>query len=330
MRALSLIAFLALAGSATAAVLGNGGGEQGARASVTVAGGSFDFANSRDGAPIFSATEIGPGDSASGTVEIVNEGEEPGELVLSQHDVADTAGIGGGRLSEWLSLRVTEISATAPAAVVYAGPLAPMPPRVAGVLTPGQARTFEFVAELPEAGPGVDQNAVQGASVSVAYAWTAREAPPNQSPPAGQTPARQAPGPGASPSATPPLRLAIARVGRSIRHGRILVWARCNLPCRIGARGRLRVRGGSSHTAGSRQVAKLRLARPPRLLAGTQRLSIRVPRRLRQRLGTDPKPRLTTRLVLRARDSAGGAATARRTLRVHRLRHRPAPTRGQP
>ena len=59
--------------SAAAAVVGKGG-EPGAEASAVAATGDFSFANSREGIPIFSASEIGPGDSAAGTVEIANTG----------------------------------------------------------------------------------------------------------------------------------------------------------------------------------------------------------------------------------------------------------------
>lgn len=316
MRALSVLVFLALAGSAAAAVLA-GGGESSARASAIAAEGSFSFANFRDGMPIFSATEIAPGDSVSGTVEIADTGTEPGELTLAQHNVTDAPGPGGGELSKRLTLRVTDITAPASPVTVYTGPLAPMPAQPAGELEPGASRSYEFVATLP-AGPGA-QNDVQGAGTSVAYSWTAGEvvAGPNPAPSPEHPPSSSPPGPAGSAPAPAILRLAITRVRRTIHHGRLLILAHCDRACAIFARGRLRVRSASSH----RRV-RLSLARPPRFAAGTQRLSIRVPRHLRHWLRTHPElPPARVRLVLVARDPAGGLARAERTLRLRHRRH---------
>ncbi len=325
MRALSVLVFLALAGSATAAVLAGGvlggGGETSARVSAVAAEGSFSFANSRDGMPIFSAAEIAPGDSVSGTVEIADTGSEPGELTVAQHNVTDAPGPGGGELSKRLTLRITDITAPASPVTVYTGPLAPMPAQPAGKLEPGASRSYEFVATLP-AGPGA-QNDVQGAGTSVAYSWTAGEVvaspspgpAPNPAPSPEYPPSSSSPGPAGSAPASAILRLAITRVRRTIDHGRLLVLAHCDRACTIFARGQLRVRSASSH----RRV-RLSLVRPPRFAAGTQRLSIRVPRHLRHWLRSHPElPPARVRLVLVARDPAGGLARAERTLR---LRHR--------
>jgi hypothetical protein len=326
MRGLSLLFFLALAGSATAAVL-SGGGESGAQVSAIAADGGFSFANSRDGMPIFSATGIAPGDSVSGTVEIADTGSEPGELTLTQSDVTDTPGPGGGLLSERLSVRITDLTAPASPVTVYEGPLAPMPARPAGRVAAGEARTYEFVATLPEgaaAGASGTQNDVQGASAGVAYSWIAGEVVPEPVPPSrplvpppNQPPSSPAPGGGAGPGAeSAALRLTITRVRRSVHHGRLLVTARCDRPCAISGRARLRARGGGGHRA-----AKLRLSPRPRYAAGAQRLEIRVPARVRPWLRTHSNGlRAKVRIVLRARDEVGQTAKARRTLRLGRSR----------
>jgi hypothetical protein len=46
-----------------------------------------------------------------------------------------------------------------------------MPERSAGSLGGGGTRTYEFTATLPEGGEPNFQNAVQGASTTVAYSW---------------------------------------------------------------------------------------------------------------------------------------------------------------
>jgi hypothetical protein len=322
-RALSVLAFLALAGSATAAVLAGGvlagGGEPSARASAVAAEGSFSFANSRDGMPIFSATEIAPGDSVSGTVEIADTGTEPGDLTLAQHDVADAPGPGGGELSKRLTLRVTDVTAPASPVAVYAGPLAPMPAQPAGELEPGASRTYEFVATLP-AGAGA-QNDVQGASASVAYSWTAGEVgtgpgsgpAPSPTPSPAQPPSSAPPdAAGSAPPAAAPLRLTITRVRHAIRHGRLVIWARCDRACSVSVRGRLRARGVTGHRS-----AKLHLSPRHNYKAGRQRLPLRIPHKLRRWLAANPdRLHFSVRVALLARDPAGDQAALRRALRV--------------
>jgi len=322
-RGVSVLVFLALAGSATAAVLA-GGEAGGARASAISAGGSFSFANSRDGMPIFSATGIAPGDSASGTVEIANNGGEPGELVLSQHDATDAVGPGGARLSERLTMRVTDVTVPAHPLTVYAGPLAPMPARPAGQVAAGATRTYEFVATLPESAGSGTQNDVQGASASVAYVWTAGEvtaAPVGPTPPLapapGQTPPNIVPGSVQSAGAAPaPLHLKITRVRPTVRRGRLLVLARCDQTCTISGRGQLRARGSGGH-----RVARLHLRRRPRHVAGTQHLKIRLPGPIRRWLRAHPERlRAKVRIVLVARTPEGLTAKAQRAVRLARSR----------
>ncbi len=316
MRAASLLVFLVLAGSATAAIIG-GGEDPAAQASAVAAAGSFSFTNSRDGMPVFSAAGIAPGDSVSGTIAITSSGEEPGELVVAQHDVEDTPGLGGGELSGRLTLRIADVTAPASPVTVYSGPLATMPARPAGVLEPGASRTYEFTVALPETDPGVGaQNDVQGASVSVAYSWTAGEVTAGRepAPPTGPVPGQRAPSP--SPPATSPqvapLRLTITHVRHRIRHGSVVIWARCNTTCAIAAHGRLRAR----RPAGQR-AAKLHFNPRPRFAAGEQRLTVRIPHELRHWLQADPGPlRAEVHLSLSARNPAGERAAAHRAVRV--------------
>lgn len=324
MRWLALVALLTLAGATAARALTGNGGAPGARATAVGATGSFTISDSREGAPIFGATEIAPGDSASGTVEIADTGSDPARLTLSQHGVVDARGLGGGELSAALALRVRDVTVPAAPVTVYAGPLAPMPDQIAGTLAPGESRTFEFVATLPAAGPAApaDPNAFQAASTSVAYAWTASEvteSSPGPIPSPSAPPAAPAvPGPPAAdaPPLAAALRLSVTRIHRAIRGRRLLVRAGCDSSCAIAIRGRLRARGEAG-----RRGAKLQLTRRPRLAVGSQRLRIRIPAGLRRWLRKAPgQVRLTARVSFVARDAAGNRATARRTFRalVHR------------
>jgi|GEM_PF-4379012 len=101
---------------------------------------------------------------ARGTVTIANTGSDAAALVLRGGEVTDTPGRTGGVLSDQLSLSVVDVTAPAAPRAVYAGPLATMPAQPLGDLRPGEARTFEFTATLPEGGGPGPQNAVQGAA----------------------------------------------------------------------------------------------------------------------------------------------------------------------
>lgn len=292
MRWLVAIVYLILAAAtATAAVVA--APEEQVGATVTAAEGGFELSNSREGEAIFNAAEVGPGDAVAGTVEIAASGGAA-ELTLARGGLADTPGLGGGLLSAQLQLQVREPSV----GLVYAGPLATMPAQRLGRLEPGAPRSFEFVATLPEAGWAVGQNAVQGAATSVAYSWTASEA------------SEQGPGPADE------LDLAVTKVGHWIRGGRLLVWASCDHPCAILARGRLRARDRDEHRA-----AKLGFKGHPQLRAGTQRLRFVLPRRMRRWLAVDPsheRGRVWLRLL--AWDASGDRDRVRRSLRVRSTR----------
>lgn len=329
-RSLVIFVALATAGVASAVALAGVGGEPGARAAAVAAAGSFEVSNSRDGLPVFAAANLGPGGSARGTIEIADTGSVPVEVTLSRQDLEDTPGLGGGLLSGALTLTVTDVSAPAAPLPVYSGPLAAMPDRPAGRLEPGASRTYEFVGTLPAG----DQNALQGASVSVAYSWTATEAeteapgpgpdpePTTPSPPElpGGSPAAPAetPARGESGVATDGLVLAVTKVARAVRGGRIVARAHCDAACAITVRGRLR-----ASAAGRHRGAKVRFGSPARYRAGEQRLRIRVPAGLRLWLATaSGKRRLRAKLTFVATGASGTQDTVRGKLRLRPPRRR--------
>ena len=251
MPALSLLIFLALAGSATAAVLA-GGGEPGSAGDAIAAAGSFSFTNSRDGMPIFSATGIAPGDSISGSVEIADTGSEPGELTLSRtrrqrrrrkrrrpalrtvvgadcrrhrahepgHGLrraagADAGPVGrAGRRGRRAHLRVSRD----PAAGQRFGRR-----RRDSERRPRRQRQRRLHLDRPRSDAGSG-------------------APHPHARPIPDWPAPAPSGSGSDPASVP-LRLRIVRVRPNIRRGRLLVLARCDRPCAISGRGRLSAGG---------------------------------------------------------------------------------------
>jgi hypothetical protein len=230
-RRATLVVYLALA--AVAAIAAAAASNDGASRNSVVTETSGSFANSREGMPVFTASNIGPGDSAKGTVEIANEGSEALAVTLAQRDLADTPGTGGGLLSQRLSLKIT-----AGSSVIYAGPLATMPSLPLGALAPGASRQYEFAAAFPDGGPSntATVNTVQGSSTSVTYSWTASEAPPPETPSASSSTSPTTPrSPSISPSSsqTPPLSAHLVGYRSTLRNGRIVAWVRCNEACRV-------------------------------------------------------------------------------------------------
>jgi hypothetical protein len=324
-RGIAVVALLALAATAAVAMGRGSDDRSSARPVATLAEGNFDFENSRSGMPIFAASELGPGDEVSGTVEIANHGEEAGELTLRQGDVADTPGAGGGLLSRRMSMRIREVSDPAKPRAVYDGALAPMPALELGPLGPGQSRVFEFDAGLPDngtpAGATAGDNAFQGAALSVGYSWTAGELPPPPVDPA--RPAARAVGPtGASPDRV--VQLTILRVRAAIWHRRLVLWAYCAPGiCQVLARLRFK-----AHSLGRPHGKALATLRRRRLVAGSQRLVFRLSPGLRRALRTAvSKGERTTASVVLLRNRGAEPATARDAVRLRHLQ--PGARRGR-
>jgi hypothetical protein len=324
-----------------------------ARLTAVADSGSFEVTNSRDGQPIFAATNIAPGDAASGTVTIEDTGSAPATLTLHRGELVDTPGLGGGLLSDRLALDVVDVTTPTAPRAVYSGPLASMPPRDAGRLEPGEARTFEFTATLPEGGEASFQNAVQGASATVAYAWVAAEpgegeeeeeggggngggeegggseeggkSPGGNPGEGGQAGAGGAPGAGeganggagAVAGQTAVLDLTVPKIRRALRAGRVVVWANCDRSCRLTVRGRIR-----ASASGHRRVARIRFAQKRVAAPGPQRLRIPIPRGLRRWLRDQPPPkRLRATLRFTAIGIDGQRDVARKAARL-RIRAR--------
>jgi hypothetical protein len=296
-----------------------------ARATTITASGSFEVTNSDDGQPIFAATDIAPGGSAEGTVTIEDTGSEAAAIVLRRGQIEDTPGTGGGVLSDRLRLNVVDVTAPGAPHIVYRGPLASMPEQQAGDLTPGEARTFEFTATLPDGGEPDVQNAVQGASTTVAYTWIAAE--PTQSGggaeegggglPGGGAGTGTSPGPDSAGGRRAALSLTVPRFRRALRRGRLVVWANCDEPCRLSVRGRVRATTGGRHRS-----ARVRFTQKRFVAAGPQRLRIPIPPRLRRWLRHEPPPRrLRARLRFIAVGTDGRRAAVRKTVPLRVRRH---------
>jgi hypothetical protein len=328
-RWLPILVLLGLAAMAAVALAQVGSAPR-AQAQAIAASGSFEISNSHEGQPIFAATGIVPGGSAQGTVTIENTGSEPVALLLRRGALIDTPGPGGGVLSGRLRLTVVDVTEPAAPRTVYSGPLDSMPDQPAGNLEGGEARTFEFTATLPESGAPGFQNAVQGASTTVAYSWVAGETSGGgggESPGGGGGPdAPPAPGAGGGSGgqsgggAVPtsePLGLTVPRVRLALHDGRLVAWTTCSESCYLHVRGRVRATGVGATGARTHRGAKIRFARKRLYAPGPQRLRIPVPRGLRRWMRETPgHERLRAKLRFIAIGTNGERAAVRKTVKL--------------
>jgi hypothetical protein len=214
---------LALAAVCAAAVAfaGSGSAEPAQPAAVlTQATGDLHVTNSQDGHAIFRATGLAPGGSVTGTVHLQNTGTLPGDLGLAQLDVQDQPGAGGGRLSDVVSLDISDVTAGS-SVPVFTGRLAGLGSRALGAIGPGAARTFRFTATLPDGGlppsAGGGDNAYAGSGLTVRYAWTAT-----------------ATGTSPTPSGDPVVKIRL-RGKKLLRRGFLDVMTSCDIACRVSA-----------------------------------------------------------------------------------------------
>jgi hypothetical protein len=351
-RLLPILVVCGLAALAAVALAQVGSGPA-LRLTAASASGSFEVTNSRDGQPIFAATGIAPGGSASGTVKIENTGTDAAKLTLHRGALVDAPGIGGGLLSDRLELSVVDVGTPGAPRTVYAGPLASMPDQPAGRLEPGQSRTYEFTATLPDSGGADFQNEVQSASTTVAYAWTAEEAGEGEEEGGGGEEEESGggeeggggtPGGGEKPGGgeTPGDRGSSGDGGSSggdssgnggaggvagqdagldltvpkVRRG--LRGGRLVVWTNCDETCRVTVRGRLRATAhGHHRGARIRLTQKNFAPPGPQRLRIPVPPKLRRWLHTAPPPkRLRAKLRFSAVGTQGQRDTARRTVKL--------------
>ena len=209
---------------------------------------------------IITVSGLRPGQSVGGNVALANVGETRGRLSLLRTRMVDTPGRFGGRLSDALLLRVEEVGGGS-----WTGPLNGPDLLDLGILEPGEGRSYRLTLTLPDTGPGGADNAVQGSSVTIDWAWATeslgaptptptrrhagarRHARPGDTPVPGGTPAPGAAPPvvlDPGPEAPLPVRGA-PRLELRLPHQRVLatrgisMYGRCDRPCRVSFRARI-------------------------------------------------------------------------------------------
>jgi spore coat-associated protein N len=141
-----------------------------------VTAGTMSHGNSKAAGAILNVSDLKPGESQSGTVDISNTGDTAGVFTLSSDNVAnsDTA----NPLSSKLDLLVEDLgppSAPTAPSVEYAGKLGAMPATGLATFAPSAAHRYKFTVTFPDggtpAGPTSGDNAYKGDNVTVDYNW---------------------------------------------------------------------------------------------------------------------------------------------------------------
>jgi spore coat-associated protein N len=172
-----LVAFAALMLAAAIAV-GSGANfnSTSANPSNVFTAGTISHSNSKASAAILTASNMVPGGTASGTVDIKNTGSVTGNFTLTHTSPVDLPASPG--LSKKLTLTIQDLgdpncTVSCPGAVqIYTGTLYAMPASISlGAFAAGATHRYQFTVTFPDGGTGGADNAYQAASTTVEYDW---------------------------------------------------------------------------------------------------------------------------------------------------------------
>jgi hypothetical protein len=275
-------------------ILAGTGGRHAPRAESKLAAGVLSQSNSKAGSAILNANNLAPGDTSSGTVTITNTGTLAGQFELDKSGLSDVAGPGGGALSGALDLQVQDLNDNSE---VYQGALDAMPTRPLGTFQPGESHTYRFTVGLPDRGGAVD-NLFEGATTSVQYNWVAHAEPAPDPVPEPKVEVVKPKGPANDlKPAGPKVTVKVPRRQRIMRQHGIYVRVRCDRPCTVDIKVRLkagaRVDTPSWHVRRAlpgKRTVRIKVTIPPRELAHLRALLRRTPS-IRILLSTKAKDR---------------------------------------
>ena len=138
--------------------------------------GTLSIDNNKEGAAILTATGMVPGDTANGLVTIRNSGDVSGRFRLSDSNLANTPGPGGGNLSSVLTLRITDVGPDKTPGTgddvsppIYDGSYNPTPDIDLGSWSADEEHTYQFAVTFPAA----SGNEYEGSSTKITYNWDA-------------------------------------------------------------------------------------------------------------------------------------------------------------
>jgi spore coat-associated protein N len=137
--------------------------------------GTLAQTNSKTNAAILTASNMKPGDTATGTVDIKNTGSVTGTFSLARSSLTDTPT--SPAFSGKLNLVISDLGdptcvTSCPAAVQkYSGTVASMGTIAMGTFAANENHRYSFTVTFPDGTPAVD-NTFQGASTTAGYTWT--------------------------------------------------------------------------------------------------------------------------------------------------------------
>ena len=129
--------------------------------SASLGGGSLQLSSSKPDQAIVSASQMKPGQSSEGTINIGNPGEASGTVTLK------AAGLSGTALASVLDLKVEDTTGGG-SSQRYSGKLASFSSTDLGSFAAGTTRTYRFVLSWPEASK---EASLQGTSTSLTLQW---------------------------------------------------------------------------------------------------------------------------------------------------------------
>lgn len=173
-RALTALAALA---AAVAVAVGSSAAFSASSANPnnTFAAGTLSILNSKEGLAVLTASNMKPGDSALGTVDVENSGSLSGVFTLAKSNVVDSDG--SNPMSAKLNLVVKDcgdFSAGAPTCDAgdpqrYSGTISAMGTSALGTFVASEKHRYEFAVTFDSSA----NNAYQGDSSSVQFDWNA-------------------------------------------------------------------------------------------------------------------------------------------------------------
>jgi hypothetical protein len=146
-----------------------------ANPSNTFAAGTLSILNSKEGLAVLTASNMKPGDSTTGTVDVQNNGSLSGAFTLSRSNIVDSDV--GNPMSAKLDLVVKDcgdFSSGTPTCdvgdpVKYTGTIAAMTPTALGTFAASEKHRYQFAVTFNS---GANNN-YQGDSSSVEFDWDA-------------------------------------------------------------------------------------------------------------------------------------------------------------
>jgi len=149
-----------------------------ANAGNVVTAGNLTHSNSKAPGAILNVSNLMPGHSDNGTVDLTNTGDGAGVFTLSRSAIvnSDTSNPLGAKVDLVIEDLGDPAAAVPPAPVVkYTGKLGPMGAVALGTWAPGETHRYKFTVTFPDggtpSGPTTGDNAYKGDSVSVTYNW---------------------------------------------------------------------------------------------------------------------------------------------------------------